>query len=73
VAGDEPPGGIDAAAHGGGAGRLLFYVTPSFSFSEVYDDNLLSTPSHAQRERQQDFISRISPNFSVALLGALTT
>ena len=38
-----------------------FYVTPSFSFSEVYDDNLLSTPSHAQGERQEDFISRFSP------------
>jgi len=39
-----------------------FYVTPSFSFFQVYDDNLLSTPSQAQSDRQADFISRFSPS-----------
>src|SRR5262249_6020461 len=42
-----------------------FYVTPSFSFSEVYDDNLFSTPSHTQGGRQDDFISRFSPGIQV--------
>lgn len=34
-----------------------FYVTPSFSVAEVYDDNLFSTSSR----REQDIISRFSP------------
>lgn len=34
-----------------------FYVTPSASVTEVYDDNLFSTSS----QREKDFISRFSP------------
>lgn len=34
-----------------------FYVTPSFSFGEVYDDNIFSTAS----QPESDFISRFTP------------
>lgn len=36
-----------------------FYVTPSFSLAEVYDDNLFSTSSRLKPEK--DVISRFSP------------
>jgi hypothetical protein len=36
-----------------------FYVIPSLSIAEVYDDNIFSTPSG--RVREQDIITRISP------------
>jgi hypothetical protein len=38
-----------------------FYVTPSFSFGEVYDDNIFSASSG----REQDLISRFSPGIQV--------
>ena len=38
-----------------------FYVTPSFSFGEVYDDNIFSASSG----REQDLISRFSPGIEV--------
>ncbi len=39
------------------AGQAGFYVTPSFSVAEVYDDNVFSAPSR----RKTDLISRFSP------------
>lgn len=36
-----------------------FYVTPSLTFSQVYDDNLFSAPSG--RDTERDIISRFSP------------
>src|SRR5882724_6120801 len=46
-----------------------YYVTPSFSFSEVYDDNLFSTSTG----RESDIYSRFSPSLQGAYQSAPLT
>jgi hypothetical protein len=42
-------------------GQPGFYLTPSLSISEVYDDNILFTPSR----RERDFITRLTPDIQI--------
>lgn len=49
-----PGGGVAPTV---ASAQVGYYVTPSFSASEVYDDNLFFTPS----ARKQDYISRFTP------------
>ncbi|MBI3029570.1 MAG: hypothetical protein HYY64_08675 [Candidatus Rokubacteria bacterium] len=51
------------------AGQPGFYVTPSFSVGEVFDDNLFSTPSR----RQKDLISRFTPGIEAGYRSAPLT
>lgn len=55
----EPPAAVPAG----------FYVIPSFSFSELYNDNILLTPN----DRKGDFITRLSPGITAGYESAPLT
>lgn len=51
------------------AAQAGFYITPSFSVAEVYDDNIFATAS----DRESDFITRFTPGIRVGYESAPLT